>query len=262
MLKNINISGSFVQDHRHESVSQHYNPIQASAVGQVMQSNGFELVSLSTGRARHEDKKDFQRTLSRYRGPEISNDGKPVFLDLIYSSRHMGRGVDELWLGIYRVVCTNGLIAGTNFFKFGIRHSGDTYQNLDIGIKEAFDYKDKLTTLIEKAQSTTLGPYQYQVLKDTAINALVPNHAINVRHSLDLVRRPEDQGNTAWAIFNRIQENAMHGRIAYQTQKRDESGQVIGLREMHVRPVKTNSNRDTVLNQSLFDSLQNILNAA
>jgi hypothetical protein len=261
-MSQVNISGSYVQDQRHESVSAKYNPIQASAVGEVMTANGLTLSSLSTGRARHEDKRDFQKTLSRYRGPEIANDGKPIFLDVVYSSKHMGRGTDQLWLGIYRMICTNGLIAGTNFFKFGVRHAGDTYNQLDAGIKQALAYQAKLTELIEKARSIELNPDSFKVLEDAAINALVPSHAINVRHTLNRVRRLEDAGNSAWLVYNRIQENAMHGRIAYQVETKDENGNFLELRHMTVRPVKVNTNRDTQLNQSLFDALEGVIKAA
>ena len=259
MQNPIRISGSYVQNQRHESVTEKYNPIQASAVGQVMAENGLTLSSLSTGKARHADKVDFQRTLSRYRGPDIGNGN---FLDVIYSSKHMGRGVDELWLGVYRMVCTNGLIAGSNFFKFGVRHAGDTYQNLDAGIKLALSHKDKLTALIDKAQSIELTPDQYQVLHAAAIDALVPSDAFDIRHQLDKVRRADDTANNAWVAFNRVQENAMRGAIVYRKETKDDNGNVIDIRNMSVRPVKVNTNRDTALNQSLFDALESIVKAA
>jgi hypothetical protein len=236
--------------------------IQASAVGEVMTANGFSLNSLSTGRALHEDKANFQRTLSRYRGPEIANDGKPIFLDIVYSSKHMGRGVDQLWLGIYRMICTNGLITGQNFFNFGIRHAGDTYQVLDAGIKLALAQRDKLTALIEKSRAITLSPDQYQVLYQSALNSLVPEHATNVRHSLGKVQRMDDAGDSAWLAFNRIQENATNGLITYQVENKDDNGMVIGRRNMAVRPVKANTARDTLLNQNLSDALESIVKAA
>ena len=252
-------STSYLQNQRHANVSERFNVIQAFGVGQVMEANGFSLTGLSTGRARHEDKRDFQRTLSRYRGPDI---GSGNFLDVIYSSKHMGRGVDQLWLGVYRIVCTNGLIAGSNFFKFNVRHSGDTYQTLDTGIKAALATKDRLAALIDKANAITLTPDQWRVLETAAIDALVPQHAVNIRHNLRRVRRVEDQGDSAWVAFNRVQENATQGLIVYESETKDDNGNIIAHRNMSVRPVKPNTARDTTLNQGLFDALESIVNAA
>lgn len=250
----VNISGSYLQGNRHSNVSDKFNPIQAASVGDAMTRNGLALVSLSTGRAKHADKVDFQRTLSRYRGPEIGRDGdKPMHLDVIYDSKHMGRGVDRILLGIYRMVCTNGLFVGSNFFKFDIRHNGATYENLDQGIAAALTMANKVAETIKRMQSIQLTPEQREQFARDAIALLVPKAAGQVKHRLLKTHRDADQGNDLWTTFNVVQENAVSGRnVVYQLSKADDKG-IITVRNQVARPIKANTGKDADFNQGLFD---------
>lgn len=255
MSNNIRISTSYVQDQKHSRVSDRFNVVQASQVGQVMANHGLDIVSLSTGRARHADKADFQRTYSRYRGPEIARDGdKPVFLDVIYDSKHMGRGVDKILLGIYRMICTNGLFAGMNFFSHAIRHSGATYDSLNEGIRAALSMQDKLAETIRNMQGVILTPVQREELALEAIKLLTPSTATQVRHALLRPNRESDSSMDLWTTYNLVQENSVKGRrVAYTLQSLDAFGRE-SSRQMTVRPIKPNTGKDASFNQALFDT--------
>lgn len=249
-MKLLTITNSYIQNNKFETQSDRYNVINPSAVGQAMNSQGLALQTLSTGRARHADKADFQRTLARYRGPEIGNG---IYLDIIHDSKKLGRGCDELLLGIYRVVCTNGLITGKSFSNVRIRHSGDTYEQLNNGIAALLAQKDTLAATIERMQNTKLSLEQVNALIDAAIKLVVPEKAFNVRNSLNKIRRQEDKNNDAWSIFNVVQENTVQGKVSYQLASVNDNG-VETVRTYSVRPIKPNTNRDRVVNAALFDA--------
>ncbi len=256
MSKVISISGSYVQDQRHSKVTERYNPIQASSVGQAMTNHGLTLASLSTGRARHEDKANFQRTLSRYRGPSI---GDGVNLDIIYDSKHMGRGTDRILLGIYRMVCTNGLFVGSNFFSHAIRHSGDTYANLNEGIGAALAIQSQLADTVKRMQGIQLDAGQREALALEAVKLLTPSDALQVRHRLlKPIALPNgttrDGDSDLWTTYNLIQENSVKGNnVAYVSKSTDSFGRD-NLRNMATRAIKPNSGKDAAFNQALFDA--------
>ena len=255
MSKPIVISGSYLQDSKHSNVSDRFNVVQAASVGKAMQDNGLSLVSLSTGRAKHDDKTDFQRTLSRYRGPEIA-DG--VFLDVIYDSKHMGRGVDRILLGIYRMICTNGLFVGMNFFKHEIRHAGNTYDNLQLGVVAALGMQAKLSRTIERMQGIQLDATQREAFALEAVKLLTPNDALQVRHRLLAPKRDADKANDLWTTYNVVQENAMQGRsVGYTLQSLDAFGRP-NTRAMTARAIKPNSGKDADFNQALFSVAEKI----
>lgn len=248
--KIINISGSYVQDQRHAKVSQRYNPIQASAVGQAMDAAGLSIVSLSTGRARHEDKKDFQRTLTRYRGPEVT---PGVFLDIVYDSKHMGRGVDCIYVGIFRMVCTNGLFTGTSFFQHEVRHSGDTYANLNEGIAAALGMQTKLADMVTRMQGVILTPEQREIFARDAIKLLTPSDTIQVKHRLLKPNRESDASPDLWTTFNLIQENSVKGNNMVYSINSVDRNKAPAVRNMTARAIKPNSAKDLDFNQAFFD---------
>lgn len=250
MSKPVIISGSYLQTERHANVSSRFNTVQAASVGDAMTSNGLNIVSLSTGRAKHEDKIDFQRTLSRYRGPQIA-DG--VFLDVIYDSKHMGRGVDRILLGVYRLICTNGLFVGMNFFRHEIRHSGNTYDNLNLGIQAALGMQHKLASTIERMQGVKLTIEQRNTFALDAVKLLTPDNALQVKHRLLTPKRDADQSDDLWTVYNVIQENAMlGGNVGYTLAGNDATSGASNIRAMTSRRIKPNSGKDASFNQSLF----------
>jgi len=248
--KPVNITGSYVQDKRHAIVSERYNVIQHSAVGEAMAANGFALSTLSTGKARHADKADFQRTLARYRGPEIA---PGIFLDIIHDSKKMGRGVDRLLMGIYRVICTNGLFVGTNFFVHEIRHSGNTLDVLNQGILQALDHTKRLSDVITAMQGKELSQEQAVQFANDAARLLVPNNAVQVTHRLLKPTRAEDDYRDLWTTFNVVQENAMRGRQITYTLETVEGNGLKKVRAMNTRPIKPNTGKDADFNQALFN---------
>ena len=249
-MKELNITGSYVQDQRHAIVSDRYNVIQPSAVGEAMANNGMALSTLSTGKAKHADKADFQRTLARYRGPEIA---PGIFLDIIHDSKKLGRGVDRLMLGIYRMICTNGLFVGTNFFVHEIRHSGNTLDVLNQGILQALDHTKRLTEVITAMQGKELSKEQAVQFAEQAARLLVPKDAIQVAHRLLKPLRQEDDYRDLWTTFNVVQENAMRGRQITYTLETVEGNGLKKVRAMNTRAIKANTGKDAEFNQGLFD---------
>jgi hypothetical protein len=252
MNKLLTITNSYIQNDKHDINSDKYNVINPSVVGEVMSRQGLQLQTLSTGKARHADKADFQRTLARYRGPSI---GDGIFLDIIHDSKKLGRGCDELLLGIYRVVCTNGLVTGKSFSSVRIRHSGNTYEQLDHGIAALLTQQGELTRAIKAMQSTEFTAEREQVLVGEALRIVVPNDAFDVVHRLTKVRREADNGRDLWSMFNVIQENIVQGKsIAYKKVSIDETKGLQSIRQYTSRPVKPNTNKDRVINAALFDA--------
>lgn len=255
MNTSLKVSGSYLQDSKHFNVSDKFNVVQPAMIGSIMGEHGLNLATLSTGRAKHADKVDFQRTLSRYRGPELV---KGTFLDLIYDSKHMGRGVDRILLGCYRTICTNGLFIGMNFFKHDIRHNGNTYDNLHLGIAAALGMQSKLAKTIETMQSVSLDKSQSELFALKAAELLVPQGAVDIRNALLRSRRNEDTGNDLWTIYNRVQENSMlGGRVAYKLETVDQFGGS-NVRNMTTRQIKPNSGKDAEFNQKLFTLAESI----
>src|SRR6185369_2108582 len=123
-MNTLNLTKSFVQNQKHANVSEKFVPIQGLAVAEMLKPQGFDIVHLKTGRAKHADKADFQTTVSRYRSIDTFEiDG--LFLDVILKNPHLGRGCSELILGLFRGICSNQLAVGYHFETVKVRHVGE-----------------------------------------------------------------------------------------------------------------------------------------
>jgi hypothetical protein len=113
-------------------------------------------------------------------------------------------------LGVYRMVCSNGLIA---FDKHGestkIRHIETDYNNLNtiLGglnnkVNKVLDSFNILRNKQLTAEEAREFAYQAARLKYT------PNEISDVTiNDLLSLNRMEDEGNDLWNVYNRVQEN-------------------------------------------------------
>lgn len=240
------MTGSYNQSGRHENTSARYNVITPSEVGAVFAEKGLKIVSIKSGQAKHQDKANFQRTLSRYRGEEIL-DG--IHLDIIHDSKHLARGCDKLMVGIFRTVCLNGLITGSKFFECAVRHSGNTRNNLSLGIDNALAMREKLADTIRLMLDIQLPPMQMLLYASRVAAKLVPSNAVGVRYEMLLsTRRDADYSTDVFTVLNRVQENVTRGHLAYSLPTKKGT-----LRTTTLRPLKPDTRKSLDVNQDLFN---------
>lgn len=248
------VTTSYLQADKHSSRSERYHAIQPASVGSVLAQKGYNLISLITGRAKHEDKANFQRTISRYRSNEpFEIDG--LSLDIIYVGNHMGRGCDELILGFYRGVCANQWNVGTNFEVVKVRHSANANQVLSEGIDKLLEQRAKLIETIQKMRSTQLTSEQVIELakKFATIRLGDVKDIVSIDHTALLqVHRDEDKPLDLFTVSNVLQENALRSRISYTVHSKDKHGNST-VRNMTSRIVRESSTKMVDLNGQFFD---------
>jgi hypothetical protein len=128
---------------------------------------------------------------------------------------HKGGRALQLKLGLYRFVCANGLVISDGQFEaFSIRHIGD---NIDQRIQEFIDRLTIAATLLRgkiiNLSATILTQEQAREFAKSALELRFKDKAITeeqITAALQ-IRRGEDNGMSAWQIFNRVQESIVRG---------------------------------------------------
>lgn len=237
------VSTSFIQDAKHESKSDRFKVITPSNIAQTLSDRGFELVNLKTGSARKTENKDHQRTIARYRSKvDTGLDG--INFDIIADIPHL-TGAAKFYIGLFRLVCSNGLVTQTNQFQFfKVRHSGNSMlEQLDMGINQLVASQNELITMVQSMQNVVLSPDQINLLAKKITEKRL-EHVKNVKTIVyqDLVtpRRAVDQANDLFTVFNVIQENMMRKGFAYTLESTSDSGEV-KTRYMTSRRMSDNS---------------------
>lgn len=230
----------------HERVSSKYRFISSGEFVADMQSNGWDLVNTFLPRSKNGLGKHAMRFRSKDERFKLPNGD---FLEIVVLNSHDGSTAFRLSLGIYRLVCSNGLVVGKDVVPpVSIRHIGYASSYVKTAIARLLSQVETIKNTVDKLQSTQLTIEQYTAFINLAlqVRGLKP-HSVNAEQ-LHIPRREEDKGTTAWVVLNRIQEYAIQG-FKY-----------VDLTEHEVKTARriTGPAAQLQLNQRLFDGMVKI----
>lgn len=229
-------------------LSKHYVHIPTSKVVEDMAELGWLPVDVKMVKARK--RKGFQKHLIKFQHPDIKIDieGEGTsFIQILLTNSHDGKSKFHFDAGIFRLVCSNGLvIKSSDFGSFSIRHMGYSFNELseqiDTFVKGINHIYTKIDTMnkreLTEEEQNELAIKAYQVRMGQEQK---PSKQI-IKDLLE-IQRVEDGGSTLWASFNRIQEKLIHGDFTYV----NESGKIRKARKIK------NFQQQVEVNQGLWE---------
>lgn len=175
--------------------------------------------------------------------------------ELVLANSHNGRSAIKFYAGIFRLVCSNGMVvADQDFGRIRVRHFG----NEALGkFKSLMDDTSRrmavLDARIKKMQSLILKPADQITLARMMMEARSAPRWLEPHMALE-ARRPQDEGTSEgnrsmWTTFNVLQENLSNREVRFQTE---------GNRPGFMRPV-SGSMRDLKLNEGLWLRLEQFI---
>ena len=237
-------------DEPSDLVSDKYEFINTAEIVQHMIKEGFVPVRAMQNRARTEDDMLTTRHMIRFR----RNNAKPilgeVFPEVGIVNGHNGAVRFEMFGGLYRLVCSNGLVTGAGQANvIQTRHLGDVSNIIEGSytiIKETAQLADKVKAMQGiKVPQNWLAPFA----GNAAALAYGEDHQL-AKEPLPLLvpRRATDEADNIWNVFNRVQENIMRGGMSYQS---------ANGRAVHTKGI-TRVKRDVELNLELWDLAESV----
>lgn len=181
---------------------------------------------------------------------------------IILTNSHDGFHSFKFMLGLYRTICSNGLIIATQeFANVAIRHINYDFEELRKIVAQAVDATRKNVEVMNAMQETTLTAEQKADFATKAIairkgikeDEKMPKlSAEDVEDILSPVR-DEDKGDDLWSVYNVLQEKMMKGDFHFGKTK-------LG-KNRKARPI-TGAAKDIEVNQKLFETASSYLLAA
>lgn len=154
--------------------------------------------------------------------------------ELILTNAHDGTAAYTLSAGYYRLVCANGMTTGKQIASHRVIHSKGraTGEIIDVASRIIEEDFPRMVEQISMFQQAVLSRDQSYELAQEAMVLRYGQSPILPFAVDDLlkVRRPVDDGLTAWSVLNRIQENVMQGGWATRS--------AFSGRKSAVRPVE------------------------
>lgn len=192
--------------------------------------------------------KGFQKHLVVFRNPDImirGNNGDDSFPQILLTNSHDGKSAFNFRVGIFRLVCSNGLVVSdADFNNLSIRHINYTFESLQEKINEVIEKLPGLVQKINLFKSKELT--QEQMLEFAYKAATLRNK--QVVNAIDLLNatREQDNGNDLWVVFNRVEEKILNGEYSY------------GRKWRKARSIK-NFQKDIELNEKLWKIAESYL---
>lgn len=196
------------------TLSEKYRHLPDTRFLQPLMDRGFHISKV-------ESKGELGTRLIRMSHPElkIGNDS----IQVVAVNSHDGSKAFNLFMGIFRMVCSNGLIVGDSFTERSpVRHIGDNfYEKVDTRIEELLRETDRLVAKVEEMKNVQLTSDQINDLTRQALQIrftddVEKNKRYKVHYGLGQIRREADRENTLWNVFNRLQEGLIRGNFRYR----------------------------------------------
>jgi hypothetical protein len=234
------------------TLSSKYTHIPTSVLMEDMAKLGWVAVKAQQQNSRDENKRIHKKHLVTFRNPNVkveSKEGDDIYPQILIMNSHDGTSSFQFRVGIFRVVCSNGLVICTeDFGKTTLRHSGYSFEHLQSVVRELTNNIPKTIEMLNVLNKVQLDEHQQQAFVQKAMEIRFGKEIENIGFdSQELLKsfRKEDDGNTIWKILNRVQERLVNGTFHYsktsnQTKKYKKA-----------RSIK-NFKRDVELNERLF----------
>ena len=234
-------------------VSEYYTHIPTNRVIDDMRELGWGVIEAQQVAARKTATKGFQKHMIVFRHPDLmveGKDGDSVWPQIIMTNSHDGKNSFTFQAGMYRFVCSNGLvIADQEFGKMRIRHMGYDFDTLRETINEMVEKLPLTVESMNKFKNTELSePQKYDLARKALATRLKvqEDQKVDQVYKIDLDAflkpvRKEDSGNDLWSVFNLVQEKVVEGDFEY----------ISGVKLRKARKIK-NFKQDLDVNQKLF----------
>jgi hypothetical protein len=203
---------SMTEGMKSEKMSDRYAYIPTQDVVQTMLDNNYYISKIVATKPRSKDPrvvKHFVRMRNNDH-PEGANGTHP---EIVIVNAHDGTTSLQFMAGLFRMICSNGLVVGTHSFAPArIAHRANWREE---ALEKAHDviYKAseaaRRTELLRQKRLNTITALQFaqQASQHFYEGKISP-------HDLLTARRSQDVENDLWTIFNRVQENIIRGGLS------------------------------------------------
>lgn len=213
-------------------LSSAYSFINTGEVIDVMRGEGYHVVSASQDKPSRRDLRYVRHAValrheSALASPAVVGEYVPQIL-LINS--HNGRTQLSFRAGLYRFVCCNGLVIGHDNMVFAIRHSHQLASAVVDITRRIAAQTAQVQALIDRWKAIELTDSAMHDFATSAAKLRFGDRGANTYPSDNLLRvmRPEDDGRTLWAVFNRVQEHTTNPGL----QGRSANGRLVTSRRL------------------------------
>ena len=204
--------------------------ISSESLVKTLENKGFKLSDVIESKIRKDKEKrlGFQKHVLRFDVGYSTSQGK---LQLLAINSHEGSSALTFRLGFFRMVCSNGLIIGSDLIpKIKVRHTQNGLLKLDDSIEEMMDYRTVAIDGINKMSNKILTGNEIKALQDSCLKLRMGDKYSDKLIPLFEAKRWEDKREDLFSQFNIIQENLMRTGFYVQDEDKNKTSKVRAIK--------------------------------
>ena len=232
-----------------DAASARYSFVPTITVVDALRDIGWFPIEVNQAGVYKDGKEGFQRHMIRFSNLRTTSVKMENRIDLVLYNSHDLTSILDLYAGILRKICSNGLVAWDKMFNFKHKHIGF---NMDEFLESARTIAGNMGVIserIEDMQRIELESQEQSFLATSALMLRFPGKIEDAPiNPVDLLqpRRNVDQGkNDLWTTYNTVQENVIKGHLPSQKLTKT------GRKRKPTRPI-TALKADLELNKALW----------
>jgi hypothetical protein len=198
------------------TVSKEYRHYSTSVFIAELEKLGWIPIEVRQIKAKDAKFMTYKRHLIRiYPAKKLSSDEFP---SIVLINSHDGTCAYRIYAGVFRVVCTNGMIFGQTQYSVKLIHRWNPQDLVQAISYQIIENMTRIADDIHTMKHIVLTPQEQLRMAEFAIDLLnqdsynqnrtvrsIPNESLLQRH------RAEDQDNSLWVMYNVIHENSLKG---------------------------------------------------
>lgn len=233
---------------KHASRSDTYTFIPTITLLESLQREGFEPFFACQSQVRDPNRREHTKHMLRLRRTsQMTGQQVP---EIILLNSHDGSSSYQMLPGLFRAICTNGLVCGQSFGEIRVPHRGDVISKVIEGAYEVLGVFDRVEEKRDAMQSLILPPPAQLALANAALTYRFGEAHQPVTTTQVLTpRRYEDRQNDLWTTYQRIQESLVKGGL---------SGRTAQGKRTHTRAIN-GIDGDVKLNRALWVMAENMM---
>ncbi len=195
------------------TVSEQYTFIPTTRILGVLEDQGWIPTSASQVNSHKDGNKQFAKHLIRLRRDEaITPEVDKTIPEIVLFNSHNGKSNYDLRMGLYRFVCSNGMVVSdAEFGSIKIRHMGYTDEQVVKASQEFIDNSTRIMNVVQEWQDVKLDRDQMRSFGREAAKLRFEDPDDLTINTVLQARRSDDMGSDLWTVFNRTQENLIQG---------------------------------------------------
>jgi len=215
----------------HPKVSDKYSFLPTHRIIDDMEKLGWSVSSAKMAKTSNVNQKMYGKHLIQFFNPDIAikdeQGNVEAYPQILIVNNHRGYGKLRFELGVFRMVCENGLVVkeeGRDFSGFTLRHMGYSFGELKDLVNQAVEALPKVVAKINQFTERIMTKEEQKAFATRALEIRFGEETVSrvtdaqIQEMLNPIRS-EDKGDDLYKVFNRVQEAVIRGgfNIAGQT---------------------------------------------